>query len=175
MIVIDNKICLRKADLKDIDALYEIKNDQKSAALLGGFSNGYSKMDIENWIIFHNKKEDEVIFLIETLENAKVIGHVGLYNIDFRVRKAEFAILISGENNQGKGYGSLCTKFMIDYAFNELNIRRLTLSLLSDNQRAFSLYKKNGFVQEGLLINDQFKNGKYHDVILMALLKKNEQ
>ncbi len=174
MIVLNNKICLRKADLNDIDALYEIKNDKKAASLLGGFSNGYSKIDIENWIIAHNNKKNEVLYLIETVEDSKVIGHVGLYDIDFRVRKAEFAILISGENNQGKGYGSLCTKFMIDYAFNELNIRKITLSLLSENVRALSLYKKYGFVQEGLLTNDQFKNGKYHDVILMALFKKNE-
>jgi len=169
MIVLDNKICLRKADLKDIDALYEVKNDKKAAALLGGFSNGYSKLDIESWIVSHNNNKNEVLYLIETIEDSKVIGHVGLYDIDFRVRKAEFAILIAGETNQGKGYGSLCTKFMIDYAFSELNIRKITLSLLSDNTRAFSLYQKYGFVQEGLLKNEQFKNGKYHDVILMAL------
>lgn len=175
MIVIDNKICLRKADLKDIDALYEIKNDKEATALLGGFSNGYSRIDIENWIISHNNNKNEVLYLIETVEGSNVIGHVGLYNIDFRVRKAEFAILIAGDCNQGKGYGSLCTKFMIDYAFNELNIRKITLSLLSDNIRAFSLYKKYGFVQEGLLKDEQFKKGKYHDVILMALFKKNEQ
>jgi ribosomal-protein-alanine N-acetyltransferase len=171
MIVLDNKIRLRKADMKDIDALYEIKNDIKSASLLGGFSNGYSRKDIENWINYHNNKQDEVIFLIETLKNEKVIGHVGLYNIDFRVRKAEFAILIAGEDNQGKGYGSLCTKFMIDYAFDELNIRKINLSLLSENKRAVSMYNKIGFLQEGILRNDQYKNGKYHDVILMALAR----
>ena len=62
MIVLDNKICLRKPDLKDIDALYEIKNDKKAATLLGGFSNGYSKMDIENRIILHNSKKEEVLY-----------------------------------------------------------------------------------------------------------------
>lgn len=169
MIVLDNKIRLRKADMKDIDALYEIKNDIKSASLLGGFSNGYSRKDIENWINYHNNKQDEVIFLIETLKNEKVIGHVGLYNIDFRVRKAEFAILIAGDENQGKGYGTLCTEFMIQYAFSELNTRKITLSLLSDNVRALNLYKKLGFVQEGLLKEEQYKNGRYHNVILMAL------
>lgn len=171
MIVLDNKICLRKADLNDVDALYEIKNDKKAASLLGGFSNGYSKIDIENWIISHNNNKNEVLYLIQTLGDSKVIGHVGLYNIDFRVRKAEFAILIAGEDNQGKGYGSLCTKFMIDYAFDELNIRKINLSLLSENKRAVSMYNKIGFLQEGILRNDQYKNGKYHDVILMALAR----
>ena len=171
MIVLDNKICLRKADLNDVDALYEIKNDRNAASLLGGFSNGYSKIDIENWIISHNNNINEVLYLIQTLGDSKVIGHVGLYNIDFRVRKAEFAILIAGEDNQGKGYGSLCTKFMIDYAFDELNIRKINLSLLSENKRAVSMYNKIGFLQEGILRNDQYKNGKYHDVILMALAR----
>lgn len=175
MIVLDNKICLRKADLKDIEALYEIKNDKKAAALLGGFSNGYSKMDIESWIVSHNNNKNEVLYLIETVEESKVIGHVGLYEIDFRTRKAEFAILIAGETNQGKGYGSLCINFMIDYAFNELNIRKITLSLLSENERAKSIYKKKGFIQEGYLKEDQYKNGKYRDIILMALFNYGKQ
>ena len=60
---------------------------------------------------------------------------------------------------------------MIDYAFDELNIRKIDLSLLSDNAQALALYKKYGFVQEGLLKDEQYKNEKYHDVILMALMK----
>ena len=112
-----------------------------------------------------------MIFLIETLKNEKVIGHVGLYNIDFRVRKAEFAILIAGDENQGKGYGTLCTEFMIQYAFSELNTRKITLSLLSDNVRALNLYKKLGFEQEGRLKEEQYGNGKFNDLILMALFR----
>jgi len=63
---------------------------------------------------------------------------------------------------------------VIDYAFNELNIRKITLSLLSKNLRALSLYKKYGFIREGLLKDEQFKNGNYYDVILMALFNENE-
>ena len=73
MIVLDNKICLRKPDLKDIDALYEIKNDKKAATLLGGFSNGYSKMDIENWIILHNSKKEEVLYWLKQLGTRKLL------------------------------------------------------------------------------------------------------
>ena len=72
MIVLDNKICLRKADLNDVYALYEIKNDRNAASLLGGFSNGYSKIDIENWIISHNNNKNEVLYLIQTLGDSKV-------------------------------------------------------------------------------------------------------
>jgi len=168
MIGIENKICLRKANLTDIDALYEIKNDKEASKLLGGFSTGYSKMDVEKWIVHHNDSTNEIIYMIESIPDNKLVGHVGLYNIDYRIRKAEFGILITTKN-QGKGYGTLCTKFMIDYAFNELNINKICLSLLVDNQRAYSLYKKLGFIQEGYLRNEQYKNGKYNDVILMAL------
>lgn len=45
---------------------------------------------------------------------------------------------------------------------------KITLSLLSTNKTALSLYIKNGFVQEGLLKREQYKDGKYQDVILMA-------
>lgn len=168
MIEIENKICLRKANLTDIDALYEIKNDKEAFKLLGGFSTGYSKMDIEKWIAHHNDSLNEIIFIIESIVDNKLIGHVGLYNIDYRIRKAEFGILITTQY-QGKGYGTLCTKFMIDYAFNELNMNKICLSLLEDNKLAYSLYKKLGFIKEGYLRNEQYKNGKYNDVILMAI------
>lgn len=168
---INEFIILRKPDFSDIDELYILKNDEYSNSQLGGFNNGYSKEDIRNWIHFHNSQTNEIVFVIQEVEHGKLIGHVGLYKIDYRIRKAEFAILIADENYRGKGFGNFCTTYILDYGFNQLNLNRIELTLLSENIQALGLYKKNGFVQEGLLKQVQYKNGKYHDLILMAKLK----
>lgn len=94
-----------------------------------------------------------------------------MYNIDYRIRKAEYAIMIADKSARGKGYGEMCTDFMLDFGFNQLNLNRIELSLLSTNVVAHKLYMKKGFVQEGLLKQAQFKNGNYIDVILMAKFK----
>lgn len=172
MKAINDELILRKPELEDVESLYWLKNDEESSSMLGGFTMGYSREDIKEWIMFHNQASNECLYIIERCDQKKVIGHVGLYNIDFRVRKAEFAILIADKDSRGKGFGNACTKYMIEYGFSELNLNRIELSLLSTNNAAFNLYLKHGFQQEGLLKQYQFKNGILHDVIVMAKFKE---
>lgn len=172
MITLNDTILLRKPDLNDLEELYLLKNDVESNNLLGGFNTGYSKENISDWIHFHNKASNEILFLIQDIKDSKLIGHVGLYNIDHRIRKAEFAILIANKNYRGKGYGDLCTKYMVTYGFNQLNLNRIELSLLSDNSKALTLYQNNGFEHEGIQKQAQYKNGEYLDVVLMAKFRE---
>ena len=172
MITIENKLLLRKANASDLESLYILKNDVDSNAMLGqGFYRGYSKEDMAKWIEFHNNATNEVLFVIQDIQCQKLIGHVGLYNIDYRNRKAEFAILIADKESRGKGYGKLCTQFMVSYGYEQLNLNRVELSVIEDNPIAISLYEKIGFEKEGLLKQSLYKNGKYHNVVLMAKLK----
>ena len=48
----------------------------------------------------------------------------------------------------------------------------LRLSVLVDNPRAVRCYEKCGFVREGLLRQESYVDGKYRDVLLMALLRE---
>lgn len=171
MKIINDLLILRKPEQDDAEVLYKLKNDQETNDMLGGFTTGYDKEGIKDWISFHNNAKNECLYLIQEKSSEKVIGHVGLYNIDHRVRKAEFAIMIADKNMRGKGYGSLCTDFMLEFGFNQLNLNRIELSLLSTNRLAYDLYLKKGFIEEGLLKQAQFKNGSYIDVILMAKFK----
>lgn len=172
MINLESKLILRKPDIDDIEALFVIKNDIETNSKLGGFNTGYSKKDIQEWIQFHNSSKNEVIYVIQRIDNKMLIGHVGLYNIDFRIRKAEFAILIADKESRGKGFGRLCTEYLLEYGFNQLNLNRIELAVLASNKEAIDLYLKNGFIHEGLQKQAQFKNGIYQDIVLMARLKK---
>ncbi len=164
-------LLLRKPEAIDVEMLYQLKNDSETNELLGGFTLGYSMEDIKDWITFHNSAQDECLYLIEERKTAKIIGHVGLYKIDYRIRKAEFAILIADKDARGKGYGKMCTDFMLDFGFQQLNLNRIELALLSTNTIAYNLYMNRGFEKEGILKEAQFKNGNYIDIILMAKLK----
>lgn len=173
MKIVNDILILRKPEMDDIETLYRLKNDQETNNLLGGFTLGYSRDEIKQWILFHNQAKDECLFLIQEISTGHVIGQVGFYNIDYRIRKAEFAIAIADKNSRGKGYGSLCTDYMLEFGFKQLNLNRIELSLLNTNQDAFNFYIKKGFLEEGVLNQAQFKNGKYIDVVLMAKLNPN--
>ena len=58
------------------------------------------------------------------------------------------------------------------YAFNNLNLNKLYLNVGADNQEAIYLYKKLNFVREGIFREHYYIEGKYLDIITMAILRK---
>lgn len=166
-----DSIGLRLPEPSDLEALYQQKNDPAVASLLGGFSTGYARADIRDWIEHHRNVQNEVLWVIVDTEKDLCIGHVGLYNIDHRVGQAEFAIMIGDASYWGQGIGLECTQFAVRYAFESLNLNRVHLSVLGYNERAISLYRKLGFAEEGQLREAQYKGGRYIDVHLMGLLR----
>ena len=65
-----------------------------------------------------------------------IIGLVSLTSINTINQSAIFHIMIGESNNQNKGAGSFAVKSMIQHAFNNLNLRRIELSVLSNKSRA---------------------------------------
>tara|TARA_R110001583_G_scaffold56717_1_gene170931 strand:+ start:20906 stop:21436 length:531 start_codon:yes stop_codon:yes gene_type:complete len=155
----------------DISDLFEVKNNKETSKYLGGNTPTYSENDINNWIDFHNNCENENLFVIQDKQNNKVIGHIGLYNIDLQVKSAEYAILIGNNEYLGKGVGKQVTNLILEYGFNELGLNRIYLSFIKENLAAFNLYKKMGFKNEGCLRQAIFKNGVYYDSVIMSILK----
>ncbi len=166
-----DRITLRPLEPEDFEALYLQKNDPEVAYMLDGFTTGYAREDIAAWYAYHRGRSDEVQWAIVLQETQKCIGHVGLYQIDHRVRKANFGIMIGDKASWGQGLGELCTRFALAYGFNELNLNRIELTVLDSNRRAMRLYRKLGFQEEGRMRQAQFKGGRYHDVILMSILR----
>jgi RimJ/RimL family protein N-acetyltransferase len=162
---------LRRPEPADLEALYEQKNDPEIAAMLGGFTLGYAMTDLRDWLEFHRKRDDEIIWAVIERESKRCVGHVGLYQIDYRIRMAEFAIMLGDRTVWGRGLGRDCTRFALGFGFNELNLNRIHLSVLATNERAIRLYRSLGFQDDGLLRQAQYKQGHYIDVRLMSLLR----
>lgn len=161
----------RLPELEDASDLHKMRNDELAVESLGGFSIGMTLEAAQKWVADKGKYGSDIIFMISPLEDQKIIGHVGLYKIDHRIRSAEFAILIGDREFWGRGLGKTATLFALEFAFFQLNLNRISLQVLANNDRAVSLYQKVGFKREGILREAQFKYGKYLDIIEMAILK----
>lgn len=162
---------LRPVEPRDAQRLYEFKNNIEVAAQLGGFHTGLALADVTDWVEYHRRKADEVIWTIADRADDLCLGHVGLYKIDHRVRSAEFAIMIGSKNHWGRGIGRAVSRAVVDWSFSELNLNRLCLSVLATNERAIRLYESLGFSEEGRLREAQFRGGRFLDVILMGVLQ----
>jgi RimJ/RimL family protein N-acetyltransferase len=58
------------------------------------------------------------------------------------------------------------------FGFERLNLNRIHLYTPVYNQRAVALYEKVGFKTEGVLRQDVFQDGQYHDAVVMGLLRQ---
>lgn len=164
-------VVLRALEPKDVDYLYTYRNDWEVIRNLGGFSAGYSKANLEEWIKRHSNRDDEILWTIATVETDHCIGHVGLYQIDSRVRKGQFAIMIGDRALWGKGLGTRVTEAVVSWAFSQLNLHKVSLHVLTNNERAIRIYELLGFRPEGILRDEQFRDGQFLDLILMAVFE----
>lgn len=169
-LIVNKDVTLRAFESRDALNLQSFRNDQEAVGLLGGFATSFAIEDALDWISRHRKYTDERLWAIADAGSDCCIGHVGLYKIDHRIRKAEFGILIGDTTYHRRGIGTQVTSRVLDYGFDQLNLNKISLSVLITNVRARALYTKLGFVEEGRLRDDDFRNGTYNDTILMGLL-----
>jgi len=73
---------------------------------------------------------------------------------------------------RGEGVGTRAMRLLVDLAFDELGAHRLWLDVKHDNHRARDLYRRLGFVEEGVM-RDAFRteSGEYADLVLMSMLE----
>ena len=95
-----------------------------------------------------------------------------MLDIDSVNHSAELHIMIGNKENRGKGIGTFAVSSIVNHAFNNLNLHRVSLDVLDYNIAAQNLYRKVGFKEEGRKRKAVFKNGEYVDVIVMGLLRE---
>jgi RimJ/RimL family protein N-acetyltransferase len=131
-----------------------------------------SQSDHEAWIdSMLVKRADVVLFVIEDSVTGCGIGTCQLLNINCVHRNAELQIRIGNSSSQSKGLGTEAIELLINFGFKDLNLHRIYLHVFATNERAVRAYKKCGFVTEGVLRQAAHIDGKFLDVLCMALLR----
>ncbi|MFC7063232.1 GNAT family N-acetyltransferase [Halobacillus seohaensis] len=110
-------------------------------------------------------------FLFSICDGKTFIGYVELDGILWNQRNGWVAIAIGHPDHQAQGYGTEAMELLINYAFHELNLHRLQLTVFEYNQPAIWLYEKLGFRYEGAQREFILRDGKSYDMFLYGLLK----
>jgi len=114
---------------------------------------------------------DAVVFGIRTLDNNKLIGTIGFYEIEWSNQAGWLGMGIGDRDAWGKGYGTEALQLALQVAFGELNLHRVTLTVIASNERAIALYERAGFRREGVFREFGQRDGKRYDMYLYGLLK----
>jgi RimJ/RimL family protein N-acetyltransferase len=108
---------------------------------------------------------------IELVESKELIGITVLRDINMINRVAEFGIYIGNTAERGKGLSKEATINTLFFGFFNLNLNRISLKVLEENTPAIKLYETIGFISEGKLRNNVFKNGEYKSELVYSILK----
>ena len=71
---------------------------------------------------------------------------------------------------RGQGIGTALMQAMIEWAKDNPIVHRLELEVYTHNELGLHLYRKLGFVEEGIRREAYYKYGKYVDAVMMSML-----
>lgn len=168
----NKKVYLRALESDDYKISIEWRQDPEIWSMLVGRRYFVSEQIEKQWVeSTYNNSNQVTLAICDSITNT-YIGNISLKNIDFFNKSASFAILVGNKDYWSGGYGTQATRLLLDHAFIDLGLERVQSIILSDNIGSVKMHEKCGFMQEGVLRNAVFKNGKMQDLILMSVLSQ---
>jgi RimJ/RimL family protein N-acetyltransferase len=168
--IIGRRVSLRPLERGDLARSIKWLNDSEIMRLLGR-RHHLSMAEEEKWYEDYLKSGKSRIFAIED-ENGSHIGNIGLHNIDNENRSTSLGIVVGERSRWGMGYGSDALVTVLRYAFRELGMHKVSLRVFHNNERAIKSYKRCGFKKEGVMREQVFKDGKFHNLFIMSILDR---
>ena len=161
---------LRAFEAGDLDANHAFVNDYETLrGMMSGIPFPASEADEQQWLNQQSSyTRGEYQFAVEDFEG-DLVGRCGITRVDWKNRLAELAIMI-GTPYRGRGYGTEAMALLTDFCFREMNLHRLKVTVFAFNEPALKCYEANGFVREGLLRQELWRDGAYRDVVILAKL-----
>ena len=165
------QVYVRGIEKSDLPAMVEWLSDHDVTRLLyrGGRPAHLSFLE-EEW---EREEHDPAVVNFAVCDRAddRFIGTTGLFGINAIMRHGEFRVFIGDKKSWNRGVGTECAKLMVVYAFDKLNLNKVWLGVNAANVGGVRAYEKAGFVREGVLRQEQYRNFEYYDVIRMSVLR----
>ncbi len=164
------RVRLRSLVRADAPALASFVNEPavRRTALLSG---PVTVEQEEDFVVRVRASTVDAVFGIEWRAERRLVGVVGLHAIDRSSRTAQFGIFVGVPALWNRGLGAEATRLVVRHAFEALQLHRVWLHVFAENAAGIRCYEKVGFGREGLLRDAVFHEGRYHDLVAMALLR----
>jgi RimJ/RimL family protein N-acetyltransferase len=160
---------LRELELIDIRYMLEWMKDPDISRVFTFSPENMTEETVKSFILNSKNDPKNVHFAIVDDHN-EYMGTVSLKNINLQAKNAEYAIS-TRKVAHGKGIARFATIEILKYAFDTLDLKRVYLDVLVENERANRFYLKFGFVYEGQFVNHLYHNGELKSINWYRMLK----
>lgn len=160
---------LKEEDLSIFESWYNDIGFLRLYDMIAAFPR--SKSELSEMLKEIRESQDRYIFAIRTIQDNNFIGVTGFENILWNNGTAMIYIGIGNNSYRGKGIGKEALKLTMEFGFEELNLHRIGLNVLSYNKPALKLYESLGFEKEGTYREFIHRDGKRYDMHLYGILR----
>lgn len=168
------KVYLREVRESDVNEDYYVwMNDSEITQHLETRFYPNSMPRILSFVKSKFEDPNNVFLAIISKDSDKHIGNIKLGPINWIHRTGEIGIVLGDKQMWGKGIATETLTLMSTYAFNKLNLRKLTAGCYSNNNGSEKAFVKAGYIVEGIRKNHFFCDGIYVDYILLGLINPN--
>jgi RimJ/RimL family protein N-acetyltransferase len=115
-----------------------------------------------------SKRENDFVWAIVD-DSSRHIGFIGLHGINWRNRWATGGLLIGDRSAWGRGYATDAVGVRTRFAFGELGLHRITGHTMNPAMKR--VYEKCGYQREGTARKAFWRDGRWHDAELFAILE----
>ncbi|MFC4122526.1 GNAT family N-acetyltransferase [Nonomuraea zeae] len=150
------------------EGLFELVSDPEVTRLTGS----HGEIDLvaaQQWYATRAQHDDRLDLAI--MADGQYVGEVVLNELDRHNLACNLRIALIGPRAFGKGFGTEAIELVLDHAFATTPLHRIRLGVYTFNERARHVYKKVGFVEEGVERDALLWDGEWHDSVLMSVLR----
>jgi len=162
MLIQGNNIAFRDTAENDLDRIIEMERNCENAPY------------IRQWPVEQHRSalaDDNIAHLaVLSVDDGCIVGYVILIGLKNPDESIEFKRIVI--NDKGKGLGREAVRLIRKLAFERYNAHRLWLEVVEGNERAYNLYKSEGFIDEGIHRESLKHGGSFKSLLVMSMLKK---
>ena len=166
------RIRLRANERTDLPKFVEWLNDPQVRRFLL-MSLPLSQAAEEQWfedMLKRPVEEQPLAIEIRAGDGWRLVGNCSFMDINQIARSAEVGLFIGDKSCWNQGYGTEVMQLLLKIGFETLNLNRVFLRVFAGNLGGIRAYQKAGFVQEAVLRQAAFREGKYSDELIMSVL-----
>lgn len=163
------RLILEEISMNHLDFLFEIRNNEEVNTYIGRRKS--SLEDVKQFItdrISDFKEKKGIVWIIYNKEFKQSIGSICLWNFNFENNSAEIGYELLPEF-QGKGFMKEALIKVINFGFNELNLRTIEAFTVINNKSSINTLLKFNFIQ-----NTAFESLEEENLLMFTLTKSTQ-
>jgi RimJ/RimL family protein N-acetyltransferase len=171
--IVGDRVTLRPMVAADAERLWTDSLEDESNRLTGT-QGSFSRNQIDTWCETRSLTDDRLDLAVTNSVDGAWLGEIVVSDWDEQNRSCSFRVaLTAGARNSG--FGTEATQLIVDYVFDELKVNRIELEVYAFNPRALAVYRRVGFVEEGVRRQALIWDGAYVDAIVMSIIRADRE